>query len=161
MYVLEINGTPCRTRGGELSLMLSNLPQLLTPCLHVLPSELLNQQTRAQNRAVDFLVNTRLATILRLRSSIINHLRSYFTQQGYLEVQTPILAAHAGGAVARPFTTSATEFPDRNISLRIAPELWLKRLIISGFDKVFEIGPSFRNEGDFTSSFSYSQGTLN
>lgn len=64
-----------------------------------------------------------------------------------MEVNTPILASAAGGAVARPFKTHATEFPEETLSLRIAPELWLKRLIVSGFDKVFEIGPSFRNEG--------------
>ena len=153
MPVVELNGIPCRTKGGELSLVLSSLPQLLTPCLHILPNELLNLQTRAHNRAVDFLVNTRSTAILRLRSSIINHLRSYFIQHDYLEVQTPILAVQAGGATARPFTTSATEFSDRKISLRIAPELWLKRLIIGGFDKVFEIGPSFRNEGEFKIGF--------
>lgn len=66
-----------------------------------------------------------------------------------MEVNTPIIATDAGGAVARPFYTSATEFPDRPLSLRIAPELWLKRLVVGGFDKVFEIGPSFRNEGEF------------
>lgn len=65
-----------------------------------------------------------------------------------MEVSTPIIATDAGGAVARPFYTSATEFPDRTLSLRIAPELWLKRLVVGGFDKVFEIGPSFRNEGE-------------
>lgn len=64
-----------------------------------------------------------------------------------MEVSTPIIGAVAGGAIARPFKTSATEFPDRQLSLRIAPELWLKRLVVGGFDKVFEIGPSFRNEG--------------
>ena len=65
-----------------------------------------------------------------------------------MEVQTPILADSAGGAVARAFETSATEFPYKRIALRIAPELWLKRLILGGFDRVFEIGPSFRNEGE-------------
>lgn len=64
-----------------------------------------------------------------------------------MEVSTPIIGSMAGGAIARPFNTSATEFPDRQLSLRIAPELWLKRLVVGGFDKVFEIGPSFRNEG--------------
>lgn len=64
-----------------------------------------------------------------------------------MEVNTPIIDGQAGGAIARPFSTSATEFPDRELSLRIAPELWLKRLVVGGFDKVFEIGPSFRNEG--------------
>jgi hypothetical protein len=65
-----------------------------------------------------------------------------------MEVSTPIIGSVAGGAIARPFNTSATEFPDRQLSLRIAPELWLKRLVVGGFDKVFEIGPSFRNEGN-------------
>lgn len=64
-----------------------------------------------------------------------------------MEVNTPILGGSAGGAIARPFLTSATEFPERELSLRIAPELWLKRLVVGGFDKVFEIGSSFRNEG--------------
>lgn len=68
-----------------------------------------------------------------------------------MEVSTPIIGYEAGGALARPFYTSATEFPRRQLSLRIAPELWLKRLVVGGFDKVFEIGPSFRNEGRFFS----------
>lgn len=66
---------------------------------------------------------------------------------GFLEVQTPILANSAGGAVARAFATKAVEFPDRHIELRTAPELWLKRLVLGGFDKIFELGPCFRNEG--------------
>lgn len=66
-----------------------------------------------------------------------------------MEVNTPILASKSGGAIAQPFVTSATEFPDRPLSLRIAPELWLKRLVVGGFDRVFEIGPSFRNEGEW------------
>ena len=97
---------------------------------------------------MDFIVNPQTADILRLRAGIIEYLRSYLLRDAYVEVQTPILADGAGGAVARPFVTSATEFPDRRISLRIAPELWLKRLVIGGFDRVFEIGPSFRNEGN-------------
>lgn len=64
-----------------------------------------------------------------------------------MEVDTPILSSDAGGAIAKPFSTSATEFPERQLSLRIAPELWLKRMVVGGFDRVFEIGPSFRNEG--------------
>lgn len=64
-----------------------------------------------------------------------------------MEVDTPILSSDAGGAIAKPFRTSATEFPERQLSLRIAPELWLKRMVVGGFDRVFEIGPSFRNEG--------------
>ena len=98
---------------------------------------------------MDFLVNPRTAHILRLKAAVIEYLRSYLAADGQVEIQTPILADEAGGAVARPFQTSATEFPDRELSLRIAPELWLKRLVIGGFDRVFEIGPSFRNEGSY------------
>lgn len=74
-------------------------------------------------------------------------LRQFLIEDGHLEVQTPILADAAGGATARPFYTSATEFEERQVALRIAPELWLKRLIIGGLERIFEIGPSFRNEG--------------
>ena len=84
---------------------------------------------------------------IRLRSSIIKYIREFLDGSEHIEVQTPILAHEAGGAVAKPFHTSATEFPDRQISLRIAPELWLKRLVLGGLHRVFEIGPCFRNEG--------------
>lgn len=100
-----------------------------------------------RNRHMDFLVNPKLADMVRLRSEITKFLRRWLSDEGHIEVQTPILADTAGGAVARPFRTSATEFQDRQISLRIAPELWLKRLVVGGFERVFEIGPSFRNEG--------------
>lgn len=93
------------------------------------------------------LIDPRPAQILHLRSEILKFMRNFLLQDGFVDVQTPILADTAGGAVARPFTTHATEFEDRELSLRIAPELWLKRLIIGGLERVFEIGPSFRNEG--------------
>jgi lysyl-tRNA synthetase class 2 len=125
------------------------LPKLLSPSLHRLPEELLDRATRVRNRHVDFLVNPQAAQVLRLRSYIIQHLRNFLLNDQFIEVNTPILADNAGGAIARPFKTSATEFPDRSITLRIAPELWLKRLILGGIDRVFEIGPSFRNEGRF------------
>ena len=101
-----------------------------------------------RSRHVDFLLNPQLSDTVRLRSEILKFLRQWLSDQGHIEVQTPILASSAGGAVARPFHTSATEFQDRRIALRIAPELWLKRLILGGFERVYEIGPSFRNEGD-------------
>ncbi|KAL8671094.1 MAG: hypothetical protein Q9168_004395 [Polycauliona sp. 1 TL-2023] len=74
-------------------------------------------------------------------------IREYLQNKEYLEVQTPIMANLAGGAVARPFQTHAVEFPDRHVELRTAPELWLKRLVLGGFERIFEIGPCFRNEG--------------
>jgi lysyl-tRNA synthetase class 2 len=88
-----------------------------------------------------------VAERLKLRSHMIQYLRNFFVNDGFLEVQTPILADSAGGAIARPFLTTATEFLDKALSMRIAPELWLKRLVLGGMDRVFEIGPAFRNEG--------------
>jgi lysyl-tRNA synthetase class 2 len=93
------------------------------------------------------LVNREAADVLRLRSYIMKYMRDYFHDQGFLEFQTPILAENAGGAVARPFATASTEFRSKELALRIAPELWLKRLVVGGVEKVFEMGPAFRNEG--------------
>lgn len=99
-------------------------------------------------RHLDLLVNKRAADTLRVRSCVIRKLRQWLESKlECIEVQTPILAANAGGAVARPFTTNATEFPEKQLALRIAPELWLKRLVVAGFDRIYEIGPAFRNEG--------------
>lgn len=144
---IGITGVPHKTDRGELSVILRELPTLLSPCLRRLPMDLQDKETRIRNRHVDFLVNPQTADVLRLKAEIIQFLRDYLLKDGHIEVQTPILAEGAGGAVARSFETSATEFPDRNIRLRIAPELWLKRMVIGGFERVFEIGPSFRNEG--------------
>lgn len=112
-----------------------------------MPRVLLDEQTRKGNRHLDFLVNPQPRDIIRLRSQVINYIRQFLIDQQHVEIQTPILAEGAGGAVARPFLTTSTEFSGRQLCLRIAPELWLKRLVIGGFDRVFEIGPSFRNEG--------------
>lgn len=144
---IGLRGMPHRTRSGQLSVLVSELPRLLSPCLHLIPTDLQNQETKIRNRHVDFLVNREPAEILRFRSDMINYLRNFLLERRHVEVQTPILETGAGGAVARPFPTSSVEFADRQMNLRIAPELWLKRLIVGGFDRVFEIGPCFRNEG--------------
>lgn len=123
------------------------MPQLLSRCLHPLPDDLKDKETRMRNRHVELLLHPHGQDTIRLRSQIIKYIRHHLEDNEFVEVQTPILADSAGGAVARPFQTYATEFQDRELALRIAPELWLKRLIVGGFDKVFEIGPSFRNEG--------------
>ena len=128
-------------------MLATELPQLLSPCLHHLPTDLQNEETRIRNRHVDFLVNPRSAQVIRLRSDLIQYVRQFLQDAGHIEVQTPILGAAAGGAVAKPFQTSALELPERQLAMRTAPELWLKRMILGGFEKVFEIGPCFRNEG--------------
>jgi lysyl-tRNA synthetase class 2 len=135
------------TKTGELSLQALELPDILSPSLAPLPTKIEDPETRIRNRHVDLLINRRVANTLRVRSHIIQYLRDFLLKDYFLEVQTPILADHAGGAVARPFTTTATEFIDKRLALRIAPEIWLKRLILGGIDRVFEIGPAFRNEG--------------
>jgi lysyl-tRNA synthetase class 2 len=100
-----------------------------------------------KNRHVDLLINKRTADTLRARSHIIQQMRRFLLDLNFLEVQTPIIGDSAGGAIARPFTTVATEWSDKELTLRIAPEIWLKRLILGGMDRIFEIGPAFRNEG--------------
>lgn len=142
-----ISGNPYVTKSGQLSVNAVALPMLLSPCLASLPTTLEDPQTRIRNRHVDLLVNQKPADTIRVRSHIIQYVRDFLLQDNFLEVQTPIIADNAGGAIARPFTTVATEFSNKELSLRIAPELWLKRMILGGMDRVFEIGPSFRNEG--------------
>ncbi|KAH6900277.1 hypothetical protein B0T10DRAFT_470108 [Thelonectria olida] len=144
---ISITGVPTRTKAGELTIQASELPELLSPAMEQIPEKLTDPKTRMQDRHVDMLVNREAIDVLRMRSEITKHMRDYFHSKKFLEFQTPILAENAGGAVARPFVTRATEFKDRDLALRIAPELWLKRLVIGGVDKVFEIGPAFRNEG--------------
>lgn len=93
------------------------------------------------------LIRQQASDNIRIRSRIIQYIRNFLLEDQFLEVQTPIIADSAGGAIARPFTTVATEFSEKQLALRVAPEIWLKRLIIGGMDRVFEIGPAFRNEG--------------
>ncbi|KAJ5278806.1 Nucleic acid-binding OB-fold [Penicillium angulare] len=142
-----VTGNPHRTARGELTLNVTELPQLLAPCLHDVPVHDVSHEISPYPRHVQFLADPATADIIRARSVLTQYLRQFFVDRSFMEVSTPIIGAVAGGAIARPFVTSATEFPERELSLRIAPELWLKRLIVGGFDKVFEIGPSFRNEG--------------
>jgi lysyl-tRNA synthetase, class II len=119
----------------------------VSPGLAPLPYKL-PEEARMNQRHLDLLINKQAAETLRVRSCVIRELRNWLeTKLECTEVQTPILAANAGGAMARPFTTNATEFPEKQLALRIAPELWLKRLVVAGFDRIYEIGPAFRNEG--------------
>ncbi len=122
-----------------------------------MPTQLLDNQTRIRNRHEDLLVNKEVADTLRLRSYVIQYLRDFLLKDEFLEVQTPMMASVASGAVARAFGTTASEFPGKKIKLRIAPELWLKRLILGGMDRVFEIGSCFRNEGNYFVHSAYTQ----
>ena len=143
-------GRPHRTGRGELTIDATELPTLLAPCLHDVPVHDASHEVSPYPRHVQFLADPATANIIRARATLTQYLRQFFVDRSFMEVNTPIIGSSAGGAIARPFSTSATEFPERELSLRIAPELWLKRLVVGGFDKVFEIGPSFRNEGRYT-----------
>lgn len=136
-----------KTPSGELSVFATTSIELLAPCLHVPPIDIRDIEKRFQHRHVDLLVRPEATQILRLRADIIQYLRNTFSAQDFVEVQTPIIGDKAGGAIAKPFLTEATVYRGRKLALRIAPELWLKRLVIGGLEKVFEIGSQFRNEG--------------
>ena len=142
-----IIGWPHRTARGEPSVLANRLPELMSPSLHQVPDALDDAETRAKSRHVDMLVNPSSIQPLIVRDRITRTLRTYFGDWDFIEVTTPLLTAGAGGAVARPFETEATELEGQKLNLRIAPELWLKRLIVGGVPRVYEIGPAFRNEG--------------
>ncbi|KAK6340327.1 hypothetical protein TWF730_002090 [Orbilia blumenaviensis] len=145
--IISITGLPGRTKAGEISIYATELPKPLSPCLHVPPPELEDVEKRFQSRHVDLMVNPLPVHVLKARSFIINWMRNYFLQKEFVEVSTPILAELSGGAAAKPFETASKVFgSDKKMQLRIAPELWLKRLVIGGLHRVFEIGPNFRNE---------------
>ncbi|TVY64345.1 Lysine--tRNA ligase [Lachnellula suecica] len=132
---------------GELSIECLELPLILSPSISFLPRIVKDPEARIRNRHLDMLMSPLTSQTFRIRSHIIQCIRNFLIKDSFLETQTPILADSASGAIARPFTTSATEFPDKQLALRVAPEIWLKRLVIGGMDRVFEIGPAFRNEG--------------
>ncbi|KAG5514007.1 hypothetical protein PMAC_000629 [Pneumocystis sp. 'macacae'] len=144
---VEMIGILGKTNVGEFSIFITSKIQLLAPCVHPLPSKIKDVKKRFENRHVDFLIHPETSGYIVLRSKILTYVRTFLLNRNFLEVETPILGGLTGGANARPFYTYANFLKKKKILLRIAPELWLKRLIIGGFDKIFEIGKCFRNEG--------------
>ena len=142
-----MSGRPHRSKSGQLGIRLNALPELLAPCLHTVPTGVQDPETRVRVRHVDFFASAGGRNLLLQRAGMISALRNLLEEWGCVEVQTPILAADAGGAPARPFRTAAGGGKDGALALRVAPELWLKRMIIGGFEMGYEIGPCFRNEG--------------
>jgi lysyl-tRNA synthetase class 2 len=145
---IEARGRPMVTRTGELSIELTQL-RLLTKALRPLPDKwhgLVDVDLRYRQRYVDLVANPEVATVLRARSIIVQAVRSFLDERGFLEVETPSLHSILGGALARPFSTHHNAL-DLDLFLRIAPELHLKRLLVGGYERVYEIARCYRNEG--------------
>jgi len=146
--IIGVTGTPFKTRTGELTVRASQV-RLLTKALRPLPEKfhgLTDQELRYRQRYVDLIMNPETRDVFMKRSHMIQATRRFLTDRGYLEVETPMMQPIPGGAAARPFVTHHNAL-DMQLYLRIAPELYLKRLVVGGFEKVFEINRNFRNEG--------------
>ncbi len=146
--IIGAEGTLLRTRTGEPTVDVAGFA-LLSKSLQPLPEKwhgLSDTDTRYRQRYVDLIANSEVKEIFRVRSLVIAAIRRFFDQRGFIEVESPVLQASAGGALALPFITHHNAL-DQDFYLRIALELHLKRLIVGGFDKVYEIGRVFRNEG--------------
>jgi lysyl-tRNA synthetase class 2 len=146
--IVGAEGVLFRTRTGELSVRCESL-RLLTKALRPLPEKfhgLTDQESRHRQRYLDLIMNEEARSTFRTRSRIVDFIRQYLNARGYLEVETPMMQVLPGGAAARPFVTHHYAL-DMRLFLRIAPELYLKRLVVGGFEKVYEINRNFRNEG--------------
>ena len=146
--IVGITGEVFRTKMGEISIHATEVT-LLSKSLQILPEKyhgLTNTDTRYRQRYVDLIMNAEVKDTFVKRSKIISSIRRYLDGQGFLEVETPMLVSNAGGAAARPFETHFNAL-DEDFKLRISLELYLKRLIVGGLERVYEIGRVFRNEG--------------
>ena len=146
--IVGVKGTVFKTKTGEISIHVTELT-LLSKSLQILPEKfhgLTNTDLRYRQRYVDLIMNSEVKDTFIKRSKMIASIRSYLNSQGFLEVETPMLVANAGGAAARPFETHFNAL-DEDFKLRISLELYLKRLIVGGLERVYEIGRVFRNEG--------------
>jgi lysyl-tRNA synthetase class 2 len=146
--LIGVDGTAFKSRRGELSLLVREW-RLLAKSLREVPKEYYGVQdieTRYRHREVDLLVNQESRDLFILRTKVVRAIRNWLDERGFLEVETPVLQPLYGGALARPFVTHHNEL-DRELYLRIADELYLKRLIVGGLERVYEIGKDFRNEG--------------
>jgi lysyl-tRNA synthetase, class II len=146
--LIGVDGTAFKTRRGQLSLLVNDWT-LLAKSLRSVPKEYYgveDVETRYRHREVDLLANEESRQLFILRTKVVRAMRRWLDERGFLEVETPILQPLYGGALARPFVTHHNEL-DRDLYLRIADELYLKRLIVGGLERVYEIGKDFRNEG--------------
>jgi len=146
--IVAVKGVLFKTNKGELSIKVSDI-QLLVKSLRPLPEKfhgLTDKEMSYRQRYVDLIMNEASREVFKTRTKIVSYIRNFLIEKDYLEVETPMMQAIPGGAVARPFVTHHNAL-DMQLYLRIAPELYLKRLVVGGFERVFEINRNFRNEG--------------